>query len=138
MSSHKTRHFMAVMRQAGLDQDAMRALIDSYTQGRTSSRRELTDQEAEAIIRSIQPQAATWTPPPGQAQRRKLIAMARELGWEIETPTGYRADMARIDTWCITYGYLHKPLNAYTPQELPRLVAQYERVYLSTIQSSPQ
>ena len=60
--------------------------------------------------------------------RRKMISMAREMGWSLPNPSkggAMVADMARLDNWCIKYGYLHKPLNEHSLAELPKLLSQF-------------
>lgn len=54
--------------------------------------------------------------------RKKIISACREVGMNI----GSRADMKRVNDWATQYGYLHKPLNSYTLEELPKLVYQAE------------
>jgi hypothetical protein len=64
-------------------------------------------------------------------QRRKIIALLCKIGYL--TADG-KADMPRIYQWVKSHGYLHKPLNAYTAKELPRLVTQAELFYKSHIE----
>lgn len=64
-------------------------------------------------------------------QRRKIIALLCKIGYL--TADG-KADMQRIYQWVKSHGYLHKPLNAYTAEELPRLVTQAELFYKSHIE----
>jgi hypothetical protein len=65
--------------------------------------------------------------------RKKIIALAHQMGWsKIHPGSGNKiADMQRIDEWCNKYGYLHKRLNQYTIEELPKLVTQYQNLYNS-------
>lgn len=71
-----------------------------------------------------------------QKMRIKIIALAHEMKWyqPVAGSSGSRqakVDMKRVDGWCKEYGYLHKGLNSYTVQELPKLVTQMEAVYAS-------
>lgn len=102
------------------------ALIQGFTDGRTESRKDMWRDEAAALIKylkSIDPDEAS-----AEKMRRYIISMARSMKWLLP---GNKADMPRIDNWCKAYGYLHKGLNAYTLQELPRLVTQFQAVYKS-------
>jgi len=65
----------------------------------------------------------------GNLQRRKILSLCHELGWTYLS-TGGRivVDMHGLNRWCENYGYLHKPLNYYTPSELPKLVTQFEQM----------
>lgn len=106
-------------------------LVGGFTGGRTTSSRELHQYEAMELIKHLQAQANKTHEPlvmVANKMRRKIIAMAREIKWEIKK----KANMARINNWCKQYGYLHKPLNDYTYKELPQLITQFEKgPYLS-------
>lgn len=98
-----------------------------FTSGRSGSSKDLTSDEANALIRHLKqldPEEVA-----AEKMRRKIISMAHEMGWRLPGTT--RADMQRIDSWCVKYGYLHKKLNQYLPAELPALVTQFEAVYKS-------
>jgi hypothetical protein len=66
-------------------------------------------------------------------QRKKIIAMMREIGYEYRNQPheGAKADMVRIKEWVLKYGYLKKDLNSYTVQELPKLVSQVQQYHSS-------
>lgn len=102
-------------------------LVSSFTSGRSDSSRDMTDQEARDLISYLE--GSKTTPDPADRMRKKVISMAREIGWEIRNNNGKVADMQRIRNWVTKYGYLKKPLNDYTANELPRLVTQFEKVY---------
>ena len=57
--------------------------------------------------------------------RKKLIHLAKEMGY---TKDG-KADMDKINAWCLHYGYGKKELNKYAYNELPKLLSQFEKVY---------
>ncbi|MCH5690020.1 hypothetical protein LWM68_40845 [Niabella sp. W65] len=50
-----------------------------------------------------------------------------------DKPARYVADGKRVDEWMIKFSYLHKKLNKYTFEELPKLVSQFEAFYKSTL-----
>jgi hypothetical protein len=115
--------------------EASADLALQYSLGRTSHISELTKQQANELIRSLAPKTVSNNAHVQQAEacntmRRKIISMAREMGWHTTCPyTGkLKADMQRIENWCCTYGYLHKNLNQYTYQELPHLITQMQQV----------
>jgi len=72
--------------------------------------------------------------------------MAFEMGWvkkvtkadnkgNLKTVNDYSA----VKAWVTKYGYLKKPLNRYTYNELPKLVRQFEQyIYNPYIQSKPK
>jgi hypothetical protein len=64
---------------------------------------------------------------------KKLFAMVFELGWAPEGMVAgkdgklvAKRDYKSFHEWVIKYGYLKKPLNRYTYNELPKLVSQFE------------
>lgn len=102
------------------------AIVLEFSGGRAESTTCLTPVEAEALITALRLRAAQRDP--ADVMRKKIIHYAHEMKWEL--PNG-KADIARIDGWCRSYGYLKKPLNEYTARELPRLVSQMEAVHVS-------
>lgn len=83
----------------------------------------LTDTgEANNMIRSMREALYGKSEDPCEQMRRKLISMARTIGWE----KGNKADMKRIDAWCFQYGQYHKSLNTHTYEELVHLVSQFQ------------
>lgn len=106
-------------------------MIDGLTQGRTSSSKELTKQEAALLLQQLDKTAARKQD--NTAMLRKLFAMCFEIGWIKETTTVLPdgsirkgKDYSRVHGWVATYGYLKKPLNRYTHNELPKLISQFE------------
>lgn len=65
----------------------------------------------------------------GNLMRRKILSISRELGWTyMSTGNVELVDIMELDRWMLRYGYLHKGLNYYTPEELPKLVTQFEEM----------
>lgn len=115
------------------------------SRGRTESTRELTATEIQSIIHRLQSESDSYQQ--ANRMRRKLISMAREMGWSSPQPSPKERELAachssplgrqggdimqRIDHWCEKYGQFHKPLMGHTLKELPLLISQFERVYKS-------
>lgn len=96
--------------------------------GRCSSTTELTHAEAEQMIFDLANLTySTGDYQKADRQRKLMIHYARQMGWETEDG---KADMKRINAWCIKTGYLHKPLMEHDAKELPKLVNQFQRMYL--------
>lgn len=142
----------ALLKKLGIDDAGRAQLVDQYTDGRSSSARDLRRPEILALIQSLQSQSSDGAPLSSRRgaggevadkMRKRIISMAHEMGWELPlAPLAFgegpgvrqcsgkpKADMPRINAWCEKYGYLHKPLNSYTLQELPTLVTQFENMY---------
>ena len=105
------------------------AIVWDYSRGRTESSKELSYTEINAIIKALE--AGFTELGRCDIMRKKIISMAREMGWEVYSQQRQKtvADMERIEAWCIKFGYLHKGLNKYTYTELPKLVTQFEAMY---------
>ena len=110
-------------------------LVLEFTNGRTSSLKELTAQELNELTIQLNylngTQQKKWAPKPGERQRRQIIAMAHEMHWH--TANG-KADMKRINEWIAAFGYLkntgkHNDINAYSYNELPKLVWQFKQAH---------
>lgn len=118
--------------------DEKESIVRSFTANRTDSTRAMKDNEAAALIGHLKSMDVVDTR--SEKMRKKILSMAHEMGWEKEVESsklkvesskfGKRAiDMEHVNNWCKSRGYLHKPLDDYTYNELPRLVSQFEQVY---------
>ena len=99
------------------------ALVLSFTNGRSNSRSDLTYSEALEMIKYLQAECAKVDS--ANQMRRKMIAKCHNMDWEPAVPS--------LDQWCREKGYLKKPLMEYTAKELPKLVSQLDKVYLSVL-----
>lgn len=105
-------------------------LVRLYTNGRTGTTTEMTQKEAQDLIEFLKRQG--HSPSKSDTMRKKIIHFAHLMEWKL--PDG-RADMKRINEWCIKSGQFHKPLNSHTFEELPRLVSQFEQMLKSYLNS---
>lgn len=137
MDAPKLRQLMAIFNQKGLDEEAQRDLIHTHTNGRTQSKREMTNHEAQLLINNlnqgyVRPQPQQQKTLPGDRQRKKIIGLFRSMGWEKDG----KADMERIQAWIVKYGkYNPAKLNQYDLNDLPALVSQVEIFYQDYIRS---
>ena len=61
--------------------------------------------------------------------RRKIFAIGRAIGWlSGDTDADRAMNRAKLNSFLERKSYLKKPLNAYAPAELPKLVAQFELI----------
>ena len=101
-------------------------LIHNFTRGRTQSIKGLSEAELNELndhlkrylisVKQVEYDMSA------DNMRKKIISQFRTCGYEVNG----RADMPRIYGAVAKYGYLHKPLNNYTANELPKLVSQFE------------
>jgi hypothetical protein len=113
------------------------AIASQYSAQRTTHISQLTVAEGIHLIKTLTAQSTAK--PPEETMRRKLISQAREMGWVVSVPNEQgkhivKADMPRIQAWCATYGYLHKDLNSYNLEELPKLLTQFGIVHKQFLQ----
>ncbi len=122
-----------LMNKLGIDEATKNDMVWNATGGRTTHTSELTKLECANLIQSLKRQVlSSIKESQCDTMRKKIIALFVKMGYVNEEG---KADMKRIYAWVEKYGYLHKPLNRYTYNELPMLVSQAERVYHSFIQS---
>jgi hypothetical protein len=106
-----------------IDEETKLALVAEYSAGRTFKSSELEVMECKILISFLQKQVTTKDA--ANTMRRKMLSIAYQLGWTMEHG---KLDLARVNNWCVKYGYMHKPLNDYTVKELPQLITQFERI----------
>lgn len=122
--------------------DQKDSIIGSFTNGRSTSRKDMTKAEAAALIghlKSLDP-----TDRRSDKMRNKILSMAHEMGWNLSAGFSMhekglpksKIDMEHLNNWCVKSGYLHKKLDDYTYKELPRLVSQFEEVYKSYLRKT--
>ncbi|MGJ1499836.1 hypothetical protein ACR79R_21160 [Sphingobacterium spiritivorum] len=114
---------MAVLTRHKL-QPRRHALCWEYSGHRTESSRDLTDTEAMKIIDDLEKQTIKM--------KRKLISLCYDILW---VTTSGKADVARLDSWCRTYGKFKKPLNSLVASELQVLITQFESMNTKILSS---
>jgi hypothetical protein len=116
----------ALLKKHGLDKDEV---LHEFTQGKKTSLTQLSDGELKQLTLQII-RAYGNTPPPGDAMRKKMGAIALQMRWVIKRPPLYKPvlDSKRLDMWCIKYGKYKKNLIDHTPDELAVLVSIFDEV----------
>lgn len=118
------------------DKELKAEFIASFTEdANRSSTRDLTFYEAEELIYFLrtgknQTFAAFATFDHTNRQHRYILSIAHQLGWVVYH-NGLKKmvpDLERLGAWLRKYGYLHQPLKAYTAEQLPKLITQFEKL----------
>lgn len=116
-------------------------IVNELTGGRTESLKDITPDETQALIKHLERNNPP-KPNPADKMRKKILSIAYQMDWTIKVNDAkgykgmsYRADLGRINRWCIERSYLKKPLNSYTYKELPKLISQFEIVYKDYLKS---
>jgi hypothetical protein len=118
-----------------MDAEAKRDMVSQFTDGRTESSSQMYSAECQRLIDYLQQQANQAQSQQAQSSdlmRKKIIGFFRKKG---HVSANGKTDMQAVHNWCVKHGYLHKPLNQYTYQELPTLVTQAERMYQSFLKA---
>lgn len=114
-------------------------LIESFTEGKKNSLKQLTAREYNEFIQWLNRQNQTqhqkqdWKQSKENVMRRKVISLLKSIGY---STAENKADMARINQWCIDYGHLHKELKEYkTTTDISKLLFQAEEMYRKHVES---
>lgn len=115
----------AILKSIGLTKEEM---VLEFTEGKSDSLSSLTDREFKELtirLRQFQPIPNGWKPKAGDAQRKKMIGLARSMHWGKDTI----AIMERLDDWCLKQKF-KKKLNDHTVSELGTILTIFEnKVY---------
>lgn len=109
----------------GIDSEQKQYLVEQYTEGRATSTKDMSTTECQALIDHLAKVAIDTNADRANVMRRKAFAIAHELGWEDDQG---EVDREHFDAWLLKYGYLHKGINEYSHNELPKLLTQMEQL----------
>ncbi len=127
MEPNKRKALFRILSELGLKTEEDRHnLISGFTNGRTTSTKDLSDWEAESLIKHLE--SADYKA--CDKMRKKIISMAIEMGWIVMRNNKPSGDMNAIEQWCLNRSYLKKGLNEYTYKELPKLVTQFSMMHV--------
>ena len=120
----QNKRFHALITQLGIQPDEKAALVLGASATGATSSKDLLYKEAAKLIQHLETLADGGSEAQAESANRmraKLLSMAHELRWTLASG---KVDMARVNTWCGTYGSGKKALNDYTYAELNKLVSQ--------------
>lgn len=107
-------------------------LIMSFTDGRTNSRSLMYKNEAAELIQYLESNGDKAKAEKANTMRRKILAMAHNLQWENADGS---INMHRVNQWCLNYSVGKKVLDAFSYEELPKLVSQFQMMYKNIVLS---
>jgi hypothetical protein len=118
-------------------------MVESYSNGRTSSSKELTMAEARDLLSTLYGQSESPAKNDKAPMIKKLFSMCHEIGWITKKMViSENGDMEQINDntrvydWVKNYGYLKKELRNYTYNELPKLISVFEEnIYVPYIRN---
>lgn len=119
------KQFFAICKAHGFD---YKDKVSEFTNGRTDSLKSLTDGEFRELMLRLKGlnayQRKTFTPRPGDLQRKKIIGIARDMHWDKE---GKDKLMLRIDEFMINRTRYKRRLNELTLDELNKVLYIFEQ-----------
>lgn len=122
--SRDYKQFFAICKKHGFD---YKEKVAEFTEGRTESLTALSDGEYKEMMvrltRLNEPMRKSFTPKPGDKQRKKIIAIARDMRWDVQ---GAKVMMQRINYYCLNKTKYKKTLNNLTVDELNKVVYIFE------------
>ena len=132
ISKEKIIAVNTVIHKHGLVHDKAN-IIDSFTNGRTRSSKEMYESEAIELLAAFNSKPAADTDDKKAPMLKKIFRMAHEINYITKVQQVDKSgkmvvknDYSRLYEWVLKYGYLHKELRDYTYAELPKLVSQFE------------
>jgi predicted DNA binding protein len=123
----KQRQFMMLLNRLGIDNDQRHQLVFAWTNGRTSSSRELTDNELADLVLKLQNDMQTANTQAIIAahvreKRSVVLAIAQRCG--IHSGTSFD----RFNRFMLERSILKKELRKYTLTELDELIKQFRGI----------
>lgn len=119
-----------IISKSNIDKETKKVIVSGFTNGRSASSADLTQDEAAALIGHLKkPESAG---PDKSKMIGKIFYYAHEMGWTKKNSKGkIVADGKRVDDFILQRGHIKKKLNEYTYKELTTLVTQFANVHKS-------
>ena len=125
MTADENRRFHLLLKECGMDEEVKRSLVYQFSDGRSTSSKELSQGEAWALLRYLQDQHSNLC----RKMRGKIIHYLCLLGFVVGND---QADWTRIDGYIEQMGSNNPRkvrLNFLYLSELPKVVTQVEAMY---------
>lgn len=120
MQQHQ--RLFGLLGKLGYGEDTRRTLVHSFTNGRTTSSKEMLAYECNMLINHLEGMLPKEDNPLFYP-RRKVFALCHELGWERKDGT---VDRERLAAFIKKRGAVRKPFLEMTGKELSQLITQLE------------
>lgn len=119
------QQLFAICKRHGLD---YKDKVAEFTNGRTESLKSLTDGEYKELMTRLSKlnhsARQNFIPKPGDAQRKKIISIAREMRWDQNI--NFADLMQRIDNYMLTRTKYKKKLMELSEDELNKVLYIFE------------
>lgn len=131
MTPKQVKLIRFLLNQCGLDELDKVEIVFEYTNGRTTSLKEMNQRETTKLVNTLN-ERLNPVKAKKDKQVGKILSMAHEMHWEL--PDG-KVDMKRLDAFFLTRTPQKKKFREFTDAELPGLVTLFEKVYISFLKS---
>lgn len=125
MSASQRGRMFKLVKDLGLGEDTRHTLIHCATNGRSTSSKDLRAFEANGLINELEKLLPRDGDNPLFLPRRKVFAIAHELGWEKKDGT---VDRERIQAFIDKRGVVKKTFLSMNAKELAQFITQLENV----------
>ena len=126
------RKLYLLLRDTG-NMDDRHEFVLEHTNGRTKKSQDMSTGEIVELIRNLEAfQCGSNLPQndfqKGDKMRKRVLSLFHQYGYTKYSHQKKRLiiDFEKLDGWMLKYSYLHKKLNKYKYNELPKLVKQVE------------
>lgn len=134
MASH--RQLMTLFSKLKIDNDTRHDIVFRFTEGRTSSTKDLNAKEIYTLVVWLQDQIVETNKK--DADFELALKRKRSLVLTLATRTGIKQSdsWVRFNGWMLKYSVMKKPLNQYNYDELDVLIRQFRGLEAHYKQSS--
>lgn len=125
-TTQQNARLFVLLGKLDIDAEQRAELVHQFTNGRTTSSREMMAYECNSLILHLEKQTGEGDQG-GQMyrMRRKVFSIAHEMGWELMNG---QVDKDRLNHWLLKYGKHKKELLKLSAAELRDTITQLERV----------
>lgn len=116
-------HGLCAKRRLGKAERAL--LVRQITKGRTNSTKDLLFDEANQLIHHLEA-GSVPKEDPADKMRKKILHYFHNMGWQ---DADGKVIIDDVESWMIKHSFLNKSINAYTLEELPKLVSQVQSMH---------
>ena len=133
ITAQQVKALHAVFRQMGLDADERHEFIANFTDGRTSSTKELTMDEARKLLDELGKEQREIYQREAKQVCKQIYALSFQIsflnkGFDNGTPEEFEMNKAKINVFCRNNTRFHKNLTEMTLKELKEVKKQMEAI----------
>ena len=133
ITAQQVKALHATFRQLGMDDENRHNFISHFTQGRTSSTKELTLDEARKLLDELGKEQREAYQQEAKQVCKQIYALSFQIsflnkGFDNGTPEEFEMNKAKINVFCRNNTRFHKNLTEMTLKELKEVKKQMEAI----------